>query len=349
LNNKKNSTINKGQVVRLTSLPKVYVGLPIQETGLEILRGKVEFNVWKEEGAPSREILFEELKDADGLISGLTFRVDDELMAASPKLKVISNYAVGYDNIDVAAATKRGIYVTNTPDVLTAATADLTLLLILATARRAFEANEVMRTGRWKIWGPDFLVGREVSGSTIGIIGMGKIGSAVAKRASGFGMKILYMSTTRRLDIEESLGAKFVSLEELLRESDIVTLHCRLNEQTMNMFGEAQFEMMKKTAIFINTARGAMVDQKALYRACAEKWIWGAGLDVYEKEPVPLDDPILTLTNITTLPHIASASNVSRNAMACKAATNLIEALQGRRPPDLVNQCVIRNYGDENV
>jgi glyoxylate reductase len=327
----------KGQVIRLTSLPKVYVGLPIQEAGLEILREKVEFNIWKEVGAPSREVLFEELKDADGLLSGLTFRVDDELMAAAPKLKVVSNYAVGYDNIDVPAATKRGIYVTNTPDVLTAAVADLTLLLILATARRAFEANEFMRLGKWKVWAPDLLVGMEVSGSTIGIVGMGKIGSAVAKRASGFGMKILYNSTKRRLDIEESLGAKFVSLEELLRESDIVTLHCLLNEHTKNLIGEAQFQMMKSTAIFINTTRGAIVDQKDLYRACAEKWIWGAGLDVYEKEPVPLDEPLLKLTNVTTLPHIGSASNVSRNGMARKAATNLVDALYGKRPTDLVN------------
>ena len=321
----------------MTSLPKVYVGLPIQETGLELLRGKFEFRIWTDEGAPSRETLFEELKDADGLISGLTFRVDDELMAASPKLKVISNYAVGYDNIDVTAATKRGIYVTNTPDVLTAATADLAFLLILATARRAIEANEFMRSGKWKIWGPDLLVGMEVSGSTIGIIGMGKIGAAVAKRASGFGMKILYADALRRTDIEDSIGAQFVSLEELLRESDMVTVHCLLNEQTRNMIGEDQFKMMKKTAIFVNTARGAIVDQKALYKACAEKWIWAAGLDVYEKEPVPLDDPILKLTNVTTLPHIASASNVSRNGMARKAAINLINALEGKRPPDLLN------------
>jgi len=319
------------------SLPKVYIGLPIQEAGLEILRGKVEFNIWKEEDVPSREILFNELKDADGLISGLPSRVDDELMAASPKLKVISNYAVGYDNIDVAAATKRGICVTNTPDVLTSATADLTILLILATARRAIEANEFLRSGKWKVWAPDLLVGMEVSGSTIGIVGMGKIGCAVAKRAGGFGMKIIYFSEERVLSIEESLGAKFVSLEELLMESDIVTLHCPLNEQTKNMFSEEQFRMMKKTAILINAARGAIVDQKALYKACEEKWIWGAGLDVYEKEPVPLDDPILKLSNVTTLPHIASASNVSRNGMARKAAVNLLAALQGKRPPDLVN------------
>ena len=319
------------------SLPKVYVGLPIQEAGLGLLRGQVEFNVWMEDVPPPREVLLNELKGMDGLISGLPFRVDDELMAVSPKLKVVSNYAVGYDNIDVAAATKRGILVTNTPDVLTNATADIALLLILATARRAFEANEFMRAGNWKTWGPDLMVGMEVSGSTIGIIGMGKIGSAVAKRANGFGMRILYYDDVRRTDIEESLGAKFVSMEELLRESDVVTLHCLLNEQTRNMFGEAQFRMMKDTAIFINTARGAIVDQKALFKACAEKWIWAAGLDVYETEPVLLDEPLLKLTNVTTLPHIASASNVSRNGMARKAAVNLLDALNGKRPPDLVN------------
>lgn len=319
------------------SLPKAYVGLPIQEAGLEILRGKVEFRIWEKEIAPQRELLFEELKDVEGLLSGLPIRVDEELLNAAPKLKVVSNYAVGYDNIDVAAATKRGICVTNTPEVLTPATADLTFTLILASARRAIEANEFLRSGNWKVWYPSLLVGMEVSGSTIGIVGMGQIGQAVARRARGFDMDILYFDSMRKPEIEKELGAKFVTLEELLQKSDFVTLHCLLNETTRNMIGEAQLRMMKKTAILINAARGPLVDPAALYKACAEKWIWGAGLDVFVKEPVPLDDPLLKLPNITTLPHIGSASSVARNGMARRSAENMLAALQGRRPRDLLN------------
>lgn len=318
-------------------LPKVYVGLPIQEAGLKVLRGKVDFKIWEKMGVPPRGFLFENLKDADGFLSGLPIKVDDELFDAAPKLKAVSNYAVGYDNIDVEAATKRGICVTNTPDVLTAATADLTFLLILATARRAIEANNFLRAGQWKIWTPDLLVGIEVSGSTIGIVGMGKIGQAVAKRARGFDMKIIYFNSSRKPEVEKELEAEYVPLDELLERSDFVSMHCPLNEHTKNMIGEKQLRMMKKSAIFINAARGLLVDQRALYRACAEKWIWGAGLDVFENEPVPLDEPLLTLDNVVTMPHIGSASDVARNGMAAKAASNLVSALCGERPMDLVN------------
>ena len=319
------------------SLPKVYVGLPIQETGLAILRGKMDYKVWEGEGAPPREDLLCDLKDVEGFLSGLFTRVDDELFDAAPKLKVVSNYAVGYDNIDVPAATKRGVCVTNTPDVLTPATADLAFSLILATARRLVEANAFLRSGEWKVWGPELMVGIEVAGSTLGIIGFGKIGQAVARRALGFDMNVLYFDTVRRTEMEQSLGVKYAPLPELLKESDFITLHCNLTEHTRNIIGENELRMMKKTAILINTARGPLVDPGALYRACSEKWIWGAGLDVFVKEPVSLDDPLLTLSNITTLPHIGSASRVSRDGMARKAASNLLAALKGERPDDLVN------------
>jgi glyoxylate reductase len=319
------------------SLPKVYVGLPIQEVGLGLLRGKVDFRIWEKEGAPPRDELMHELKDVEGLLSGLPIRVDEELMNAAPKLKVVSNYAVGYDNIDVAAATKRGICVTNTPDVLTPATADLTFALILASARRFIEANAFLRSGEWKVWAPELLVGREVSGSTLGIIGLGKIGQAVAKRGLGFDMKVLYFDAVRRPELEQSLGVKYASMDELLKESDFVTLHCNLTEQTKNFLGEKELRSMKKTAILINAARGPLVDPAALYKACSEKWIWGAGLDVYVKEPVPLDEPLLTLANVTTVPHIASATRVARDGMARKSASNLLAALNGKRPQDLVN------------
>lgn len=326
------------------SLPRAYVGLPIQEAGLEVLRGKVDYRIWEKTGAPSREELFRELKDVEGLLAGIPIRVDEELLDSAPNLKVVSNYAVGFDNIDVAAATKRGICVTNTPDVLTPATADLTFALILASARRVIEANAFLRSGEWTVWAPELLVGMEVAGSTIGIIGMGKIGQAVARRARGFDMNILYFDAHRRSEGEEqALGAKFVPLEELLQKSDFVTLHCLLNEHTKNLIGEKELRMMKKTAILINAARGPLVDPQALYRACAERWIWGAGLDVFVKEPVPLDDPLLTLDNITTLPHIGSASSVARNGMACKSAQNLLAVLEGKHPTDLVNPDVWQN------
>lgn len=319
------------------SLPKVYVGLPIQEVGLELLNGKVDYKVWEKEGAPVREELLRDLKDVEGLLSGLPIRVDEELLNAAPKLKVVSNYAVGFDNIDVPAATKRGICVTNTPDVLTPATADITFGLILATARRFIEGNAFLRSGEWKVWAPELLVGREVSGSTLGIIGFGKIGQAVARRGRGFDMNILYSDVDRRPEAEQAIGAKHVSMEELLKESDFVTLHCNLTEQTKNLIGEKELRMMKKTAILINAARGPMIDPAALYKACSEKWIWGAGLDVFVKEPVPLDDPLLTLANITTIPHLGSASRVARDGMARKAATNLLAAIKGEKPTDLVN------------
>ncbi len=324
------------------ALPRVYVGLPIQEAGRELLRGKADFDIWEKEGAPDRETLFGKLKGAAGFLSGLPIRVDEELLSAAPKLKVVSNYAVGYDNIDVAAATKRGICVTNTPEVLTQATADLTFALILAAARRLFEADALLRSGGWKVWHPDLMVGLEVSGSTIGIVGMGQIGQAVARRAKGFDMEVLYFDSVRKVEAERELGAKFVLLEELLRKSDVVTLHCVLNEETRNLIGEPQLRMMKKTAILVNAARGPLVDPTALFRACSEGWIRGAGLDVFVKEPVPTDDPLLTLPNIATLPHIGSASDVSRNGMARRSAENLLAALEGRRPRDLINPEVWR-------
>ncbi|GHS86207.1 D-glycerate dehydrogenase [Synergistales bacterium] len=325
------------------SVPKVYVSLPIQEAGLEVLRGKVDYKIWDGEGAPNRDDLLRDLKDVEGLLSGLPVRVDSELLDAAPNLKVVSNYAVGYDNIDVKAATARGVCVTNTPDVLTPATADLTLALILASARRIIEANAFLRSGDWKVWAPELLVGREVSGSTLGVIGMGKIGQAVARRAKGFDMKIIYHDANHSSDAEQTLGAKYVTKEELLKESDFVTLHCVLNDETRNLIGEKELKTMKKTAILINAARGPLVDQAALFKACSEGWIWGAGLDVFVKEPVPLDEPLLTLPNVTTVPHIGSASRVARDGMARVSASNLLDAVSGKRPTNLVNVEVWKN------
>jgi glyoxylate reductase len=322
------------------TLAKVYVAFPLQEAGLKLLRGNVDFGIWGKDDTPPRDELLRNLRDAEGLLSSIPITVDAELFDAAPKLRVVSNYAVGYDTIDVPEATRRGICVTNTPDVLTPATADLTFALILASARRIIEANAFLRSGDWKAWGPELLVGREVAGSTLGIIGMGNIGQAVAKRAGGFDMKVLYFSHSRRPEAESALNAKQVSLDDLLRESDFVSLHCPLTNATRGLIGERELRLMKKTAILINSARGPIVDEQALYTACAEGWIWGAGLDVFTKEPVPLDEPLLKLPNVTTLPHIGSASRTARDAMAVSAAENLLAVLQGKRPRDLVNRDV---------
>lgn len=318
-------------------LPKAYVTRRVQDAGLGLLPGRVEFEVWEKTVPVDREVLLEKASQVQGLLCTLSDRIDEELLARCPGLKVVSNYAVGYDNIDVEAATRRGVLVTNTPDVLTNATADIAFTLILASARRVVEANEFLRSGDWVTWHPDLLLGQDVSEAVLGIVGMGKIGRAVAKRAAGFSMKILFFNRSPRPDMEKELGARQVPLDELLRESDFVSLHCPLSAETNGLIGERELRMMKKSAILINTSRGPVVDQKALYRACSEQWIWGAGLDVFEKEPVPLDEPLLSLKNVTTIPHLGSATIRAREGMARKAAENLLAALEGRKPADLVN------------
>jgi glyoxylate reductase len=293
--------------------------------------------VWEKDVPVDRETLLKKTSSVDGLLCTLADKIDGELFSRCPGLKVVSNYAVGFDNIDVNEATRRGVLVTNTPDVLTNATADLAFTLLLSSARRVVEASEFLRSGEWKTWSPNLLLGQEVSESVIGIVGMGKIGRAVARRAAGFSMKILFFNRSPRPDIERELGAKQVALEELLRESDFVSLHCPLNDETRGLIGERELRMMKKTSVLINSSRGPVVDQKALYRACSENWIWGAGLDVFDVEPVPLDEPLLSLKNVTTLPHLGSATVKAREGMARKAAENLLSALEGKRPADLVN------------
>jgi len=319
------------------TLPKVYVTRRIQDTGLSLLPGRADFEVWEKVGPVDREVLLEKASKAEGLLCTLSDRVDEELLSRSSDLKIVSNYAVGYDNIDVDAATRRGILVTNTPDVLTNATADIAFTLVLAAARRVVEANEFLRSGKWITWHPDLLLGQDVSESVMGIVGMGKIGQAVAKRARGFSMDVLFYNRSPRPEAEKAFGAQQVSLEELLQKSDFVSIHCPLSEETKGLIGERELGMMKKTAILINTSRGPVVDQKALFRACSEKWIWGAGLDVFDKEPVPLDEPLLSLKNVTTLPHLGSATVKAREGMARKAAENLLAGLEGKRPTDLVN------------
>ncbi len=263
-------------------------------------------------------------------------------MDAAPKLRVISNYAVGFDNIEVEEATKRGIIVGNTPGVLTDTTADFAFALLMAAARRVVEGVDYVRAGKWKTWGPKLLLGHDIHGSTLGIIGLGRIGGAVARRARGFDMRILYYDIRRREDLEEELGVEYADLETVLKEADFVTLHTTLTPETYHLIGLRELKLMKKTAILINTSRGPVVDPKALYEALKDGEIAYAALDVTEPEPIQVDDPLLTLDNIIIVPHMASASRSTRGKMAVMAAENLIAGLKGEMPPNPVNPEVFK-------
>jgi lactate dehydrogenase-like 2-hydroxyacid dehydrogenase len=267
----------------------------------------------------------------------LTISVREELLERMPKLRVISNMAVGVDNVDVAACTARGIPVGNTPSVLTDATADLTMALLLAAARRLPEAAQDARAGRWKTWSPAGWLGADLHGATLGIVGLGKIGRAVAERARGFGLRIVYTDISPRQDGEAELGATFLSFEELIRQSDFVSLHCPLTSETRGLFNETVLREMKPTAILVNAARGPIVDTAALTRALAEGWIAAAALDVTDPEPLPSDHPLYSLPNCLIVPHIGSATRGTRRRMAEMACENLLAGLEGRRLPFCVN------------
>jgi glyoxylate reductase len=309
---------------------------------MAIVQAAAEVTAWEREDVPPpRDVLMREVAKVDGLLSLLTDPIDAALMDAAPNLKVISNFAVGYDNIDVAAATARKIVVTNTPEVLTETVADFTFCLILAAARRLVEGDAYTRAGRWKTWEPLLLAGQDVYGSTLGLIGLGRIGSAVARRAKGFGMRVLYHDVFRREDLEASQGIEFRDMDDVLREADFVSVHVPLSPQTRHLISTAQFAKMKPTAVFVNTSRGPVVDQAALAEALRMRTIYAAGLDVFEREPLETADPLLKLDNLTVAPHIASASIPTRVKMATLAAENLVAVLEGRRPPNPVNPDVL--------
>jgi len=317
--------------------PKVFVSRIIPDQGLDLVKEFCDADIWEGELPPPRDVLLSKVKDIEGLLCLLTDRVDAELLDNAPNLKVVSNYAVGFDNIDVAECTKRGIPVGNTPGVLTDTTADLTWALLMAAARRIVEGADYVRAGRWKTWGPMLLLGRDVYGATLGIIGLGRIGAAVAKRAKGFDMRILYYDIRRQEDLEREWGLEYVDLDTLLRESDFVTIHTVLSPETYHLIGEREFQLMKETAVLVNAARGPIVDPEALYKALKEGQIAYAALDVTEPEPINMDSPLLELDNIIIVPHIGSASYATRGKMAEMAARNLIAGLKGERLPTCVN------------
>ena len=312
--------------------PKVFVTRRVAAEIISFLEEVAEVEVWEEESAVPREVLMEKAKKADALFTMLTEKVDEEVLANASQLRIVANMAVGYDNIDVNAAKSRGVIVTNTPDVLTEATADLVFALLLATGRRLIEANRFLHNGEWSTWNPYLLAGQRCHGASLGLIGMGRIGEAVAKRAKGFDMQILYHNRRRRTEVEEALGARYVDLDELLRQADYVVVLTPLTAETRGLIGERELSLMKESAVFINASRGGTVDEQALYRALVEKRIWAAGLDVFQTEPVPVDHPLLTLPNVAALPHIGSATYETRNQMTRLAAENIVAVLTGKEP-----------------
>ena len=310
---------------------------------LEQLHQIAVVETWSERQPPPYSVLVEKVKSLDGLLCLLTDSIDQQLLEMAPSLKVISQMAVGYDNIDIPGATARGIPVGNTPGVLTNATADLTWALLMAAARRIVEAQSFVRGGQWLTWEPTLLLGADLSGSTLGIVGLGRIGQAVARRARGFDMKILYYSRHRsEPSLEESLGVEHAELETLLSESDFITLHTALSAETYHLIGDRQFQLMKSSAILINTARGSIVDPQALYQALSTNQIAGAALDVTDPEPIPMDSPLIKLDNVIITPHIGSASYQTRAKMAQMAVNNLIAGLEGKRLPHCVNDELYR-------
>jgi glyoxylate reductase len=290
-------------------------------------------DVWPLDMPPSHEDLLERVVEVDGLLSLLTEKIDSLIMDAAPRLRVISNCAVGVDNVDVAAATVRRIPVGNTPEVLTDATADMAFALLLSAARRIVEGVHYVRAGQWKTWGLRELLGADLAGATLGIIGFGRIGKAVAKRASGFGMRIIYHDPP----VPPDLGAVPVDLDQLLRESDFVSLHVPLTSKTHHMINEVTLRKMKPGAVLVNTARGPIVDLDALYLALKSGHIFAAGLDVTEPEPINGDNPLLKLDNCIIVPHLGSASQWTREQMGILAAENLIAGLKGEQLPHCVN------------
>ena len=327
--------------------PEVFVARKMAQEALDMIAEATEMELWEDELPPPRDVLLNKVKDIDGLLSLLTDKVDAELMDAAPRLKIVSNMAVGFDNINVPEATKRGILVGNTPGVLTETTADFAWALIMATGRRVAEGDRWTRSGKWKTWGPMILLGYDIHHATLGIVGCGRIGLEIAKRAKGFDMKIMYYDTVRRKPEEEKeYGLEYVSkLHDLLSRADFVTVHVPLMAETRHLISTAEFAAMKPTAVFVNSSRGPVVDQKALYEALKSGQIFAAGLDVTEVEPIPMDDPLLTLDNITIAPHIASASVATRTKMATMAAANLIAGLKGEMPPNCVNPEVLQKRG----
>jgi len=313
------------------SKPNIYVSRQLPDYLLEPYRNDFNINMWPKDDEPvPRDVLLAEVKEADGLLSMLSDGVNEELFEQAPNLKVVANLAVGYDNINLEDAKKYDVAITNTPDVLTETTADLAFGLLMATGRRLVESMEYIREDKWQDWSPFLLAGKDIHHQTIGIVGMGRIGSAVARRAKGFNMPILYHNRSRNMEVEEELGAKYVSFEELLEKADYVVSLVPFSAETKEIFNADAFNKMKESAIFINAGRGQTVDEEALYEALVKKEISAAGLDVFKQEPIRKDHPLMTLDNVVCLPHIGSASVKTREEMIKLCFDNLKNHFDGK-------------------
>jgi len=315
---------------------KVLITRSLPGDALSQLKEASDFLIEPQSQPLPRGRLLELIPKADALICLLSEKIDKTVIDRAERLKVISNYAVGYNNIDLEYATKKGIYVTNTPDVLTEATADLTWALMLAVARRVVEGDKVVRSGNFKGWAPDLLLGNEVYGKTLGIIGLGQIGSAVAKRAKGFGMRVIYWSREKKIILEQQLNLEYMSLPELLKKADFVSVNVALTPATRHLLGQKEFSLMKKNAIIVNTARGPIIDEEALVEALKSGTIKAAGLDVYEKEP-EVHPKLRELDNIVLAPHVGSGTEQTRAKMAQMVVDDVLMALNGQRPHHAIN------------
>ena len=318
--------------------PRVFVTRRVAAEALALVSRETDMELWAGDEPPPRSVMLEEARRSDGLLTMLTDRIDAELLDTAPKLHVVSNMAVGYDNVQVPEATKRGVLIGTTPGVLTTTSAEFAFALLLAAARRVVESEKFLRDGKWKTWNPGMLLGRDLAGATLGIVGLGAIGVEVAKRARAFDMKVLYHSRTRKPEEEKQYGLQWApDLPSLLRASDFVSLHVALTPETRHLIGRDQLHLFRRDAILINTSRGGVVDQKALYQALKDGVIAGAALDVAEEEPVPHHEPLLTLPNVLITPHIASATVATRTRMAVMAAQNLVAGLKGEPMPHCLN------------
>jgi lactate dehydrogenase-like 2-hydroxyacid dehydrogenase len=321
----------------VTTRPSVYVTRPIPEDSLKELRQSCNVEINPEDRPLTRGELLSAVRGRDAVLTMLHDAVDAELInAALPACRIFANYAVGFNNLDIPAATERGVFLSNTPDVLTDATADMAWALLFAVARRVVEGDRYTRAGRFKGWAPLFMLGLEVAGKTLGVIGAGRIGQSVARRAVGFNMKTIYTAQSRKLDFERETEARYVDRDTLLREADFVTLHVPLTPSTHHLIGEREFSLMKPSAVLVNTSRGPVIDEKALVKALKNKMIWGAGLDVYEREPL-VEQGLSDLDNVVLCPHLGSSTLETRVKMGVLASDNILAALSGRIPPTCLN------------
>ncbi len=317
-------------------MKKVFITRKIPENAIEILKKHFEVKIWEKDEPIGKEEIIKNIKDVFGILCLLTDRIDREVIDSAKNLKVIANYAVGIDNIDVEYAIKKGIIVTNTPDVLTHATAELAWALLFAVARRIIEADKFVREGRFKGWDPMLFLGKEIYGKTLGIIGAGRIGTAFGLKSKGFEMKVLYFSRKNNQVLEDRLHAKKKSLRDLLREADFISLHVPLTKETYHLIGKEEFSLMKEDAILVNTSRGAVIDEEELVKALKQKKLFGAGLDVYENEP-KIHPELIKLPQVVLLPHIGSATYQTREKMAEMAAKSIVEVYNGKIPQNTVD------------